>query len=200
MPVCDMRGGLTPPCLTKGMAWNADRGPDPPPQQQESRSGAGSRPLRLMIRFKLPLVPRRRGGPVDRYGKRSEIAMTTSADTRSIAEAPPAKDSGARAAPPPLAPYGLTSCPISEKGPHVMLSKTLARLSLYSAVIAAMLTFSMAPASAFPLSSPSLEPSFADSRIEKVYYYYGYRHYYHPYYHNRYYHHPYYRHRYYYHP
>ena|SRR5271165_1657072 len=81
-----------------------------------------------------------------------------------------------------------------------MLSRTFSRLSLSSAIVAAMLTFSMAPASAFTLSSPSLEPSFADSRIEKVYYYYGYRHYYHPYYHHRYYHHPYYRHRYYYHP
>src|SRR5271165_5304632 len=80
-----------------------------------------------------------------------------------------------------------------------MLSRTFTRLSLCSAIVAAMLTFSMAPASAFTLSSPSLEPSFADSEIGKVYYY-RYRHYYHPYYHHRYYYHPYYRHRYYYHP
>src|SRR5271166_6351110 len=85
-----------------------------------------------------------------------------------------------------------------------MPSTTFTRLSLCPAVVAAMLAFSMAPASAFTLSSPSLEPSFADSQIGKVYYY-RYRHYYHPYYHHpyyrhRYYYHPYYRHHYYYHP
>jgi hypothetical protein len=74
-----------------------------------------------------------------------------------------------------------------------MVSRTFTRLSLCSA-LAAMLTFSTAPVSAFTLSSPSLEPSFANSQIENAYYYYHHR-YYHPYY----YHHYYYRH-YYYHP
>jgi hypothetical protein len=77
-----------------------------------------------------------------------------------------------------------------------MVSRTLTGLSLCSAVVAGMLTFSAAPVSAFTLSSPSLEPSFANSQIENAYYYYYHR-YYHPYYYHRHYYHPYYH---YYHP
>jgi hypothetical protein len=77
-----------------------------------------------------------------------------------------------------------------------MVSRTFTRLSLYSAVVAAMLTFSTAPVSAFTLSSPSLEPSFANYQIENAYYYH--HRYYHPYYYHHYYYHPYYHH--YYHP
>jgi hypothetical protein len=87
--------------------------------------------------------------------------------------------------------------PYKRKGIRAMLSRPFTKLFLCSAVVTAMLTLSLASASAFTLSSPSVEPSFANSQIEKVYYY-GYRHYYHPYYH-RYYYHPYY-HPYYYHP
>jgi hypothetical protein len=73
-----------------------------------------------------------------------------------------------------------------------MVSRTFTRLSLCSA-LAAMLTFSTAPVSAFTLSSPSLEPSFANSQIENAYYYYHHR-YYHPYYYHHYYYHPHYHH------
>src|SRR5208337_4864317 len=78
---------------------------------------------------------------------------------------------------------------------HAMVSRTFTRLSLYAAVVAAMLTFSTPPVSAFTLSSPSLEHSFTNSQIENAYYYYHYHnHYYHPYYHPLYhpYYHPYY--------
>jgi len=69
-----------------------------------------------------------------------------------------------------------------------MLLRASTRISLCSAVVVAMVAFSIAPASAFTLSSPSLERSFPDSQIEKTYYYY--HRYYHPYYHR--YFHPYY--------
>src|SRR5208283_5249646 len=62
-----------------------------------------------------------------------------------------------------------------------MLLRASTRISLCSAVVVAMVAFSIAPASAFTLSSPSLERSFPDSQIEKTYYYY--HRYYHPYYH-----------------
>jgi hypothetical protein len=85
-----------------------------------------------------------------------------------------------------------------------MLSRTFTKLSLCSAAVAGMLTFSTARVSAFTLLSPTLEPSFANSQIEKTYYYYHpyyyHRYYYRPYYHSYYrpyYYHPYYYHRYY---
>ena len=59
---------------------------------------------------------------------------------------------------------------------------------VFAAVVgAALLPFSMAPASAFSLSSPSIAPSVAGAQIEDVYYY---RHGYYPYrYGGHYYHH-----------
>jgi hypothetical protein len=72
-----------------------------------------------------------------------------------------------------------------------------------------MLTFSTSPVSALTLLLPSLEPSFANSQIDKAYYYYHpyyyqryyyypyYHRYYHPSYYRPYYYHPYYYHRYY---
>ena len=49
-----------------------------------------------------------------------------------------------------------------------MLSRKLLNCSLAALTGAMMLTFSMAPASAFTLASPSLEQSYSSTQIEKV--------------------------------
>ncbi|MGO8799176.1 MAG: hypothetical protein ACLQE9_23300 [Roseiarcus sp.] len=49
-----------------------------------------------------------------------------------------------------------------------MQSRTLANVALAALAGAAMLTVSMGPASAFTLSSPSLEQSVASSQVDKV--------------------------------
>jgi hypothetical protein len=83
-----------------------------------------------------------------------------------------------------------------------MSARSLRVYSVGALAGVSMMSFSVDPVSAFTLSSPSLEPSFASSQIENAYYYYHY-HYYHPYYYHHYYYHPYYHryyHPYYYHP
>ena len=64
-----------------------------------------------------------------------------------------------------------------------MRSLRFASASIAAIASAALLTLSMTPASAFTLSSPSIEQSVANTQIEKAYYYghryYGHRHYYH---------------------
>jgi hypothetical protein len=55
-----------------------------------------------------------------------------------------------------------------------MQSRTLANCSLAALAGAAMLALSMAPASAFTLSSPSLQPSVASAQIDKVWWRGGY--------------------------
>ena len=54
---------------------------------------------------------------------------------------------------------------------------------------AAMVAISSVPASAFTLSSPSLEAPVAGANVDKVYYYHHYRHYHYGYYPYRHYHH-----------
>ncbi len=65
-----------------------------------------------------------------------------------------------------------------------MYSRMFTSLSLAAIVGATMLMLPIAPTSALPVSSPSLGQPFANSLIEKVYYYHRYyHHYYHHYYH-----------------
>jgi hypothetical protein len=77
-----------------------------------------------------------------------------------------------------------------------MSAKSLRVYSVSALAGVAMMSFSIERVSAFTLSSPSLEPSFANSQIENAYYYYHYHYYhYHPYYRRNYYnpyYHPYY--------
>jgi hypothetical protein len=51
---------------------------------------------------------------------------------------------------------------------RIVLSRKLVNCSLAALTGAMMLTFSMAPASAFTLASPSLEQSYASGQIDKV--------------------------------
>ena len=63
-----------------------------------------------------------------------------------------------------------------------MSAKSLRVCSVAALAGVAAMTFSIERASAFTLSSPSLEPSFASSQIENAYYY---RHYHYYHYHYR---------------
>jgi hypothetical protein len=51
---------------------------------------------------------------------------------------------------------------------RIVLSRKLVNCSLAALTGAMMLTFSMAPASAFTLASPSLEQSYASGQVQKV--------------------------------
>jgi hypothetical protein len=58
--------------------------------------------------------------------------------------------------------------PLENMKENNVLARKLVSCSLAALAGAAMLTFSMAPASAFTLASPSLEQSYASGQIEKV--------------------------------
>jgi hypothetical protein len=57
-----------------------------------------------------------------------------------------------------------------------VLSRKLASCSLAALAGAAMLTFSMGPASAFTLPSPSLEQPYASAQIQKAWWHHYHRH------------------------